>query len=365
MGPLTLPQMPQPTHKRRWKLFLLWSVLMFVGGAAAGVVLIDEVCVVIDSVTSTLGLPSPRFLANRRSPARAPLPTAVSPAPEPVPAPELAPAAAIPSAPAGIGVGEAVVAKPAAVEAKPEAEQPSQAPAPREPKTGHRPVAAAPIRVEPAPEPEPAVGRAPHGKSAAKTASSAGTSGKKTAKFDDPFASDSETANEVKPAAAGGKAKAAPSESMAAAKSEPAPKPSASRSHDSLDNLMADGVSDSKGKKRDSKDLDALLKDVQKSKPEPKAKPEPPPPAPALSPSDISRVMAGVKTRANDCARRLGQKGNAELKITVGKDGRVSDVSVGGNVADTPLGACIDKATRAAVFPASSGLRFDYRIDAR
>jgi hypothetical protein len=361
MGPLTLPQMPQPTRKRRWKLFLLWSFLMFAGGAAAGVVLIDEVCVAIDSVTSTLGLPAPRFLANRRSAARAPLPSAIAPAPEP----ELAPAAATPSAPAATGVGQAAVAKTAAVEAKPEAEQPAQAPAPHEPKPGHRPVAAAPVRAEPASEPEPPAVRAPHGKGAAKAASSAGTSGKKTAKFDDPFASDSETANEVKPAAAGGKAKAASGESVAAAKSEPTPKPSASRSHDSLDNLMADGVSDSKGKKRDSKDLDALLKDVQKSKPEPKAKPEPPPPAPALSSSDISRVMAGVKTRGNDCARRLGQKGNAELKITVGKDGRVSDVTVGGNVADTPLGACIDKATRAAVFPASSGLRFDYRIDAR
>jgi len=90
-----------------------------------------------------------------------------------------------------------------------------------------------------------------------------------------------------------------------------------------------------------------------------------PPPAAALSPADISRVMAGVKTRSNDCARRLGQQGNAELKITVGKDGRVSDVNLGGNVAGTPLGACIEKATRAATFPASSGLRFDYRIDAR
>jgi outer membrane biosynthesis protein TonB len=212
----------------------------------------------------------------------------------------------------------------------------------------------APARAEPA-EPEPE--RVPHGKGAAKTASSAGTSSKKSGKFDDPFASDGETANEPKPAAVSGKAKAAAS--------EPAPRPTA-KSNDSLDNLMADGVADSKGKKRDSKDLDALLKDVQKSKPEPKAKHEDsPPPAAALSPSDISRVMAGVKTRSNDCAHRLGQKGNAELKITVGKDGHVSDVSLGGNVANTPLGACIEKVTRAAVFPASSGLRFDYRMEAR
>jgi hypothetical protein len=353
MGPLTLPQMPQLKRKRRWKLFLLWSILMFAGGAAAGVALIDQVCGGIESVASTLGLHAPGFVANRRTVAPVPSPTAVPPVPEPVSTPE-----PVPTAPA-IGQGQAVAAKPAAIpaEAKPAPELAAPAarePAPHEPKVAHHVAAVAPARAEPA-EPEPE--RVPHGKGAAKTASSAGTSSKKSGKFDDPFASDGETANEPKPAAVSGKAKAAAS--------EPAPRPTA-KSNDSLDNLMADGVADSKGKKRDSKDLDALLKDVQKSKPEPKAKHEDsPPPAAALSPSDISRVMAGVKTRSNDCAHRLGQKGNAELKITVGKDGHVSDVSLGGNVANTPLGACIEKVTRAAVFPASSGLRFDYRMEAR
>jgi hypothetical protein len=360
MGPLTLPQMPQPKRKRRWKLFLLWSLLMFAGGVAAGVALIDPICGGLANVASTLGLPAPRFVANRRATAPASAPSAVPPEPAAASAPEPAPApvADIPRAPEGTGQGQALAAKPAAIpaEAKPAPELAAPAPrepAPHDPKLTHHAVAATPARAEPAAEPE----RVPHGKGAAKTASSAGTSAKKLAKFDDPFASDGETANEAKPAAASGKAKAAPS--------EPAPRPTA-KSNDSLDSLMADGVGDSKGKKRDSKDLDALLKDVQKSKPEPKAKhEEPPPPAAALSPSDISRVMAGVKTRSNDCAHRLGQKGNAELKITVGKDGRVSDVTLGGNVANTPLGACIEKATRAATFPASSGLRFDYRIDAR
>ena len=368
MGPLTLPQMPQPKRKRRWKLFLLWSLLMFAGGAAAGVALFETVCSTLESVTSTLGLPAPRFVANRRAAQPAPSPVAVAPAPaaEPVPTPAPAPtAAAVPSAPAGAGQGQAVAAKLAAIpaEAKPAPELAAPAarePAAHEPKLAHHAVAATPARAEPAAEPE----RVPHGKGAAKTASSTGTPGKKSAKFDDPFASDAESANEAKPAAASGKSKPAPSES--AAKSEPAPRPAAAKSNDPLDSLMADGVADSKGKKRTSKDLDALLKDVQKGNPEPKVKhEEPPPPAAALSPSDISRVMAGVKNRSNDCAHRTGQKGNAELKISVGKDGRVSDVTLGGNVAGTPLGACIEKVTRAAVFPASSGLRFDYRIDAR
>jgi len=310
-------------------------------------------------------VPAPRFVVNRRPETRAPLSAAaVAPAPDPVPATVPAPVPTVPSAPTGEGVGQALADKPAAIPAKtkPEVEQLAEAPAAREPKAAQRQAAVAPGRAEPASEPEPSVARAPRGKGAAKTPSPASPSGKKSAKFDDPFASESESANEVKPAAASGKAKPAPSEP--AAKSSPAPKPAA-KSNDPLDNLMNDGVADSKGKKRASKDLDDLLKDVQKSQPEPKAKPEPPPPASALSPADISRVMAGVKTRSNDCARRLNQKGNAELKITVGKDGRVTAANVGGNVAGTPLGACIEKATRAATFPASSGLKFDYRIDAR
>jgi hypothetical protein len=210
---------------------------------------------------------------------------------------------------------------------------------------------------------EPPATRSHHGKGAAKANPSAST--KKASAGDDPFASEAESASAPKVAAPSSKSKPAPSESAAAAKRTPEPKPAAAKSNDSLDSLMADGVSDSKGKKRDSKDLDALLKDVQKSKPEPPPKHEDPPPASPLSPSDISRVMAGVKTRGNTCAQRLGQKGIAELKITVGKTGAVTDVQVGGKVANTPLAECIDKATRAAKFPASSGLKFDYRIDVR
>jgi len=42
--------------------------------------------------------------------------------------------------------------------------------------------------------------------------------------------------------------------------------------------------------------------------------------------------MAEVKTRGKECARQLGQKGIAELNLVVGKEGRVTQVSVGGNV---------------------------------
>jgi hypothetical protein len=366
MGRITLPEQPRPQGKRRWGWLLLWSVLMFAGGVAAGPALTDHACLAVGRAASLLGMPAPRFVANRR-PAAPSVVSEPAPSPEPAPAIEPAPAPA-PSAPratASEKPTEAPIAaaKPVEVpaEAEPEPEKPAAVPAPREPLGAKHAAIPARAEVEPA---EPAPLR--HGKGGVKTTvASAGTPGKRAAGFEDPFASDSESAGEAKVAAPSGKAKSSPSEPAAAAKSEPAAKPAAAKSHDSLDNLMADGVGDSKGKKSQSKDLDALLKDVQKSKPEPAPKREEPPAASALSPSDISKVMAGVKTRANSCAQRLGQQGIAELKITVSKGGAVTDVQVGGKIANTPLAACIEKATRAAIFPASSGLKFDYRIDAR
>ena len=343
---------------------------MFAGGIAAGPFLTDQASVLVERLAPMLGISVPRFVANRRP---APLPVrpmspqaevvalAPTPAAEPEPSPAPAPALAAgePKAPAAEGRGEptAVVAKPArsAVDKK---AAPKAVPAVAQ----RRAAVATPARAEVAVAEAPAA-HPQHAKGAVKTTSSASTPTRKSSGSEDPFASADERAPNA--AAPSGKSKPAPSESTARAKSEPAPKPAASKSHDSLDSLMADGVADSKGKKRESKDLDALLQDVQKSKPESPPKREAPPPAASLSPSDISRVMAGVKTRGNECAQRLGQKGIAELKITVGKDGHVTDVHVGGKVADTPLAACVEKAARAATFPPSSGLRFDYRIDCR
>jgi hypothetical protein len=357
-----LPPMPAPKPKRRWRWLVVWTLLMFAGGVAAGPYLTDQACVLVERVAPTLGISVPRFVAERRP---APLPVrptspqaevvALAPTPTVVPAPTPAPAHALaaggPKAPAAEGRGEltAVVAKPApsAVEKKAE---PKAVPSVAQRRAAVATPAHAEVAVAEAPAAHPQ-----HAKGAVKTTSSASTPTRKSSGLEDPFAGADESAPVA--AAPSGKSKPVPS--------EPAPKPSASKSHDSLDSLMTDGVADSKGKKRESKDLDALLKDVQKSTPEPPPKREAPPPASALSPSDISKVMAGVKTRGNQCSQRLGQKGVAELKITVGKDGHVTDVNVGGKVADTPLAACVEKAIRAATFPPSSGLRFDYRIDCR
>lgn len=153
-----------------------------------------------------------------------------------------------------------------------------------------------------------------------------------------------------------------------AASPDPASRAAASKSSDPLDNLLAGAVTDSKGKsssKKTSRDIDVMLKDVQKSDGTPAAKPKAQAEAAPLSPSEIAKVMAGVKARSHECARKSGQKGIAQLNLNVGKNGKVTDVKVGGKVAGTPLADCVEKAARAATFRPNTGLRFDYKIDAR
>jgi hypothetical protein len=355
MGPLTVPDLPR---KRRWGWLLVWTLLVFAGGVAAGPILTEQAFLLVERASSMLGMAPPQFVQKFKP---------AGPSIEPLPAPvvEQAPAAAARVEPAP------TPAEPVAPQAvKPAESEPpvvAQLPAGR----GENAAAA---RTQPAETAAPAA-RSAHTKGEARGAShraapsakapNAETPAPAAVGFKDPFA---EGAPSPPKAAASGR-KSSPSfdESARPAKSEPAAKPAASSSHDSLDNLMADVVTDSKGKDkpRENKSLDALLKDVQKGKPEAPPKQEAAAPLPQLSQADISRVMAGVRTRGKDCAHQLGQKGIAELTLVVGKEGRVTQVSVGGNVANTPLAACIEKAVRAASFPRSAGLRFDYRLDVR
>lgn len=309
MGPINLPEPKQP-----WGWLVVAMLLAFAGGVAAGPTLTDKASELIDRV-SALFTPRASQPAEKHKPA----------APSVVALPT-------PAAPAAKAV------------AKPEPERAAEAAAPREPPAA----APAPVQAKVAAA-EPPAGRAQHKKGGGRN---------RAAK---------------EPASASAKAAAAEfEESAAPAKSEPAPKPAPSKpapskSSGSIDDLIANAVAEdsSKKKKGGSKDIDALLKDVQQSRPEPAARrEEPAAAATTLSASDISRAMAGVKTRSNECAQRLGQAGIAALKINVGKSGKVSDARVTGKLANTPLGQCIEKAARAASFPPSAGLRFDYSIDA-
>jgi len=354
MGPLTVPDLPR---KRRWGWLLVWTLLVFAGGVVAGPILTEQAFLLVERASSMLGMAPPQFVQKFKP---------AGPSIEPLSAPvvEQAPVAAARAEPAPTPA-QPMAAKPA--ESEPPAGTVAQQPAGR----GENAAAA---RTQHAETATPAV-RSAHTKGEARGAShraapsvqapNTETPAPGAVGFKDPFA---EGAPSVSKAAASGR-KSSPSfdESARPAKSEPAAKPAASSSHDSLDNLMADVVTDSKGKDkpRENKSLDALLKDVQKGKPDAPPKQEAAAPLPQLSQADISRVMAGVKIRGKDCARQLGQKGVAELNLAVGKEGHVTQVSVGGSVANTPLAACIEKAVRAASFPRSAGLRFDYRLDVR
>jgi hypothetical protein len=153
-----------------------------------------------------------------------------------------------------------------------------------------------------------------------------------------------------------------------------APEPAAvkappAKSQASLDDLMADGPGaggKAHEKRSTSREIDAMLKDVQKSGPAPLPKrAEPASASPSLTAADIARVMSGVKSSAAECGKRFGQSGVADLKLTVAKDGTMASVAVRGKLADSPAGRCVAQAARDAVFPPNSGLTFDYRIDVR
>jgi hypothetical protein len=363
MGPLTLPEVPRA---RRWGWMLLSTLLAFAGGVAAGPTLTRQALALVERVYSVLGMSSPQFVEKLK-----PAAPALAPA-----APSIMP---LPAPPAGVEEGDrapAAAAEPVAPRAAKPAEPEKSAGAAAPQPAARAEAVAAPGLAE-TPAAKMPVAHPPHAKSEARTLSAKATPTGTTANtpapaqaataFHDPFIEGAERANEPKSAVPSRKSRPSFDEPAPTAKSEPAARPAASGSQDSLDNLMANVVTDKKGKDkpRESKSLDALLNDVQKGKSEPPPKREAPAPLAPLSQADISRVMAGVKTRAKDCARQLGQKGIAELTLVVAKDGNVTGVSVDGKLANTPVGACIEKAARAASFPRPAGLRFDYAIDAR
>lgn len=344
MGPMTIPERKR---KRRWGWPLVLLLVGFAGGIAAGPPLTDHAFTLVESAASLIRNRAPRFVV-RLLPAE--------PVVEQVPAPR------------------PVVARPSAPRAKRvvEPKKPAEVTPPRDPPEANRAPAPTPERAEIAPAERPAT-HPPRAKGSARTPAATGAPAnapasapaRKAGKYKDPFETGAD--GDSAPASASRVARPTSDDGAVTAKPEPASKPAPAKAHDGLDSLMADVVTENKGKgkKRESKDIDAMLKDVQKANPEPAVKREAPPPPPALTPADIAKAMTVVKARGKDCARRLGQTGVAELKITVGKDGKVTEAVVGGALERTPVAACIEKAARAAAFRPNAGLRFDYRIDVR
>ena len=171
----------------------------------------------------------------------------------------------------------------------------------------------------------------------------------------------------------------APAPPPPAAEEKPATRSTASlvreaaSSGDELDRLMAGAVSERSAAParpqrtdRATAEIDRKLAAVDKGEgASPATRGRATPAAAPLSTSDIKTVMAGVQKRMNECFRQHGQAGPADVKVEVAPDGSVPGTVIRGALAGTPTGACVEAKIKEATFPASSGLRFDYRLSVR
>jgi hypothetical protein len=136
----------------------------------------------------------------------------------------------------------------------------------------------------------------------------------------------------------------------------------------SLDDLMSSSLKKPAQPTRGSKELDRRLAGVNETReeaPRKKADAEPAP-AHALTRNEIQSVMHAVQAKvSSDCYQKFRQNGPADLKLAVNEGGSVTSVAVSGQFAGTPTGACVERLVKAASFPESGGLRFDYRISVR
>jgi hypothetical protein len=109
----------------------------------------------------------------------------------------------------------------------------------------------------------------------------------------------------------------------------------------------------------DAPSLDQLMQEAG----EPKAAPPPKPTTgrSELSAADIKRGMAVAEARAKTCF--AGSQGMAQLQLSVAPTGRVARVSLFGPFASTPVGVCIERAVRAAVFPPWDGAPQSFRYN--
>jgi len=353
MVPTMVAPMPQavPKPKRRWRGTVAWSLWVFAGGLSAGPLLADYVDQGLEAGIGWLATWAPGFLR----------PYLPKPLEGTTPLPHRS------------NVARTIAAAPSAAAVARTSETPDQ-PKPTPEIAVQRPRTRAPVVVEMIEPTEPdhpeiqAQGHRAHGThrkiaaampepESATSGATPGPVGHKQGARSNPFDGDGHEAAE--PAATERVAKAAAE--PASAKSNPA------KSGDALNDLMAGVVGGSGSKPKDrrntSKEIDAMLKNVQKSEPAPPPERMEPAPPPSLTASEIAKVMVGVKTGANACGKRFGQHGVADLKLTVGKNGNVTDVAIRGKLADSPIAQCVAKAVRSAAFPPNAGLKFDYRID--
>ena len=164
-------------------------------------------------------------------------------------------------------------------------------------------------------------------------------------------------------------AEPAPPAPAAAPPAEPAeerrsPVREAMRSGDELDRLMATAVVESRvASGRPAIPADRRAPDVESPKPAGRARAEAAlAKEPPLGRDAIQTVMKDVQKKMNDCYRRHGQQGAADVRVEVSPDGTVAGSVVRGMLANTPTAGCVESKLKEAAFPASGGITFNYRL---
>lgn len=150
--------------------------------------------------------------------------------------------------------------------------------------------------------------------------------------------------------------KSEPSEKPAAA-AAPTPAPKAEKAEpakpkDDIEALLAAATG---GKKSSARSEDDAPK-----------KEAPPANLGPLERSDIVKALGPVSNvKAKECFGQFKVPGNCTIKITVDQRGKVTNASATGKFAGTPSGNCLEAAVKAAKFPPSQGMTFDYPITLR
>jgi hypothetical protein len=187
-------------------------------------------------------------------------------------------------------------------------------------------------------------------------------------KNSDPFESDAAAAAALAKPLKTPVATAAPRETPAPVERErAAPEPKAAPG--SLDDLMNSSLKKPAGARSVSREIDRRLagvNEVRDTEPARKKIDAEPAPPHALTRTEIQSVMHAVAAKVStDCYQKFQQNGPADLKLAVNQSGSVTSVAVSGQFSGTPTGACVERVVKAASFPESAGLRFDYRISVR
>jgi hypothetical protein len=73
----------------------------------------------------------------------------------------------------------------------------------------------------------------------------------------------------------------------------------------------------------------------------------------SLSPAMVKRAIKPVIDGAKQCYAKFKVAGKGKLKMAIGADGTLTEYEQQGDFANTPTGACIDLAVKAAAFPTS------------